>query len=68
MMTCVGATPEELEEQQRVEAERRIQLETEEREQRERREEEELTEMKRRQDEWVSRKPFGQRRPIFLIV
>ena len=48
-----GATPEELAELKRAEAERRIRAETEEREQKERREEEESSEMRRRQEEWV---------------
>jgi len=50
-----GATPEELAEQKKMEAERKIRVETEERQQRERKEAEELADMKRRQDEWKAR-------------
>ncbi|XP_075265204.1 adenylate kinase 7-like isoform X3 [Convolutriloba macropyga] len=50
-----GATAEELAEEKRQEADRRMRQETMEREQRQRREEEELADMKRRQEEWRSR-------------
>ncbi|XP_063713342.1 adenylate kinase 7-like isoform X2 [Symsagittifera roscoffensis] len=50
-----GATAEELAEQERQQAERRLREETMEREQRQRQEQEELHEMKRRQEEWKSR-------------
>ena len=59
MFECVsvffvsGATAEELAEQERQQAERRLREETMEREQRQRQEQEELHEMKRRQEEWV---------------